>query len=598
MEGAVFLIPADSRRAHALAAAVLLAVVLAVFSPSLSGEFIHWDDDVLITENPAVQAMTPGTLKTIFTTYDPELYIPLTLLSYQINFLIAGPAPFLYHLTNTLLHAGNAFLVACIAYRLFRRQAVVALLAGFLFAVHPLQTEAVAWISARKDVLSAFFFLAATLLFLRHLERPSARRYLGIALLFLLALLSKANAVVFPVLLLLLVWYREGSVRRRDIVLAAPFFALSVLFGVVAVLGKSAQAGILRPWEFLLMSARSMAFYIEKLLLPVRLSALYPFEGAVTLASFPVLASCIFLLSLFLAATWRYRRSRWPLIALLSFGVLLAPSFINYRKGFAAADLYFASDRYAYLASVVFFFLLARLLERGMTRRLVPAAALPTAIVLLWSGLSFVQAGVWRSNIDLFTHVLGLYPSAYAAENNLGMTYYRLGELDRAEEHYHKALAIRPLAITWSNLGTLYRREGKLPKSAHAFQEALRINPGEHEAHFGRGILLAQAGQFREAEEAYRTAMALDPKDPGAPLNLGALYMLQGRYAEAVGQYQRALAIHPYYANAHYNLGVAYRRLGNAEEARRSFENALKYRPDMEQAEAQLREMGYPEDPR
>ncbi|TSD00496.1 MAG: O-GlcNAc transferase [Candidatus Peregrinibacteria bacterium Greene1014_49] len=571
-----------SRRHIILLGAVFLLLVLIAFGPSLFGEFIFWDDDLLVFENPIVQAITPWTLGKIFTTYDPELYIPLTFLSYQINFLIGGMSPFVYHLTNIFLHAGNALLVTGIAYLLLKGNRMAALLTGLFFAVHSLHTEAVAWVSARKDILSAFFFLLATFLFLLHEERPSRKRYIGMLLAFLCALLSKVIAVTFPVIMLLIVWHRSGRITRQDVMRMTPFFALSIVFGIIALYGKPGQIGTVHLLEFFFMACLSTVFYLQKIVAPVSLSVIYPFDGAIALSTPSILVSCLILAVLIIVSILLYRRMQWPLLSLFAFGILLAPTFINYRKGFEAQDVYFASDRYAYLASIVVLLGIAVLLEKGIRRVRGKAMAITVAILLLFVGLSFSQSRVWQSSTALFTHALSLYPTAQAAHNNLGTVYYRKGDLAEAEEHYKQAIAIRPLASTWSNLGTLYRRQGKLQEALTSFREAIHINPGEYDAYFGLGVLLVQAGKFPEAEDAYRKAMTLDPSDPGQ----------QGRYEDAVTQYQRALQIHPFYPNAHYNLGVVYRRMGKIEDARRSFESALHYRPDMEQARVQLREMG------
>ncbi|OGJ68028.1 hypothetical protein A3G69_01070 [Candidatus Peribacteria bacterium RIFCSPLOWO2_12_FULL_53_10] len=580
-----------SRRQIILLGGLVLVLVLLAFGPSLFGEFISWDDDLLVFENPVVQAMTPWTLWKIFTMYDPELYIPLTFFSYQINYLIGGMSPFVYHLTNILLHAGNALLVTGIAYLLLRGNRIAALLTGLLFAVHPLHTEAVAWISARKDILSAFFFLLATFLFLLHEERPSQKKYAGIFIAFLCALLSKVSAVTFPVMMFLIVCYRSGKISRQDVKRMIPFFALSIIFGVIALYGKSGQMGAVHPLEIFFMAARSIVFYLQKIVAPVSLSIFYPFDAPIAFTTPAIFVSCLILGALIVASILLYRRVRWPFLSLLAFGILLAPTFINYRRGFAAQDVYFASDRYAYLASIIALLMIAALLERGMRRSRGPVLLATSAIVIVFITLSFSQSRLWQGSIPLFTHALSLYPTAQTAHNNLGTVYYQKGDLENAEEHYKQAIALRPLASTWSNLGTLYRKQGKLQESLISFREAIRTNPGEYDAYFGLGILLSQAGKFPEAEEAYRRARILDPHDPGAPLNLGALYVQQGRYAEAVEQYLRALQIHPHYPNAYYNLGVVYRRMGKMEEARQAFEHALKYRPDMGQAEVQLQEM-------
>ena len=142
-----------------------LAAGFLMYGFSLGNEFVRFDDGMLITENPAVRVINAASLKAIFTHFDPELYIPLTLMSYQLDFLLGGADPLMYHLTNLVLHIFNALLVSWLVYAISKGRPGVALLAGFLFLAHPLHTEAVAWASARKDVLSAFFFLSSNVPF-------------------------------------------------------------------------------------------------------------------------------------------------------------------------------------------------------------------------------------------------------------------------------------------------------------------------------------------------------------------------------------------------------------------------------------------------
>jgi len=135
-------------------------LTFALYGSSLSNSFVRWDDGMLIYENPAIREITPSTLKTVFTSYDPELYIPLTFMSYQVDYALGGTNPTIYHAQNLFWHTLNALLVAGFILLLSRRK-WIALLCGVLFAIHPLHTEAVAWASARKDVLSTFFFLVS-----------------------------------------------------------------------------------------------------------------------------------------------------------------------------------------------------------------------------------------------------------------------------------------------------------------------------------------------------------------------------------------------------------------------------------------------------
>ena len=153
-----------------LLAAVLFGLLLLIYSRSLWNDFVLWDDDYLIVHNPLIRSLSPHAIWTAFTSYDPELYIPLTFLSYQLNYLIGGLHPFIFHLTNLLLHGINAMLISRIAFKLSQKNVWITAAAGLLFAVHPLHTEAIVWASARKDVLASTFFLVSLFLYLRYRE--------------------------------------------------------------------------------------------------------------------------------------------------------------------------------------------------------------------------------------------------------------------------------------------------------------------------------------------------------------------------------------------------------------------------------------------
>src|SRR3989338_4850543 len=186
-----------TRREAAIYVGVLFAALFIVYGHSLWNGFVNWDDGLLIYENPIVQEFSFRSIYTAFTSYDPELYIPLTLLSYQWNHVVGGLNPFVYHLTNLILHAFNALFVAWIALLLGKNKWIAAV-TGLIFALHPLHTEAVVWASSRKDVLAAFFALLSIGLYLLYQESGDRRSYLGSLVMFLLALLSKVSVILLP----------------------------------------------------------------------------------------------------------------------------------------------------------------------------------------------------------------------------------------------------------------------------------------------------------------------------------------------------------------------------------------------------------------
>ena len=331
---------------HAAIALVLLT--LAAFGPWIDNAFVALDDNYLIYANPAVQHITLGSVAHVFSTYDPQLYIPLTFLSWQINAAVFGINATAFHLVNLLLHCGNVVLVLLLLRRLGGNLFVAGVTAA-LFAIHPLQTEAVLWAAGRKDVLSGFFALLSMLLYLRYRDDERGRTLFWSVLCFALALLSKVSVVLLPGIFLLVDWLSDGRMRRRQILGKMPYGILSALFLAVAVVGKSrllAQSGGIVN---ILLPFRSTLFYLEKVFAPTGLSVIYPYRPSGSLlADFgaPVIvATLLGIVTLFLIVK---RRRSWALAAGMFF-LFLAPSYSTYFKnGF----LYFASDRYVYLALI------------------------------------------------------------------------------------------------------------------------------------------------------------------------------------------------------------------------------------------------------
>ncbi|MDH4197222.1 MAG: hypothetical protein OEW05_07445, partial [Candidatus Aminicenantes bacterium] len=270
----------ESGRWNGLILALILVLTAAVFSNSLRNEFIdELDDDIYIVNNTAVKDLSAAGLKTILTTFVAGNYHPLTMLSYAVEYRLFGLDPHAYHRTNRLLHGLNTALVFALVWSLWRRRAA-AVLAALLFAVHPLRVESVSWISERKDVLYAFFFLAALLAYVSYMkDRTKRGRLAGAFVLFLLSLLSKPMAVTFPVVLLLIDVYLQRKLDRRAWLEKVPFFILAVVFGALTLTtqdpGSTLQemAGRYGFFERLFFPFYALAFYLAKLFVPTGLSA-------------------------------------------------------------------------------------------------------------------------------------------------------------------------------------------------------------------------------------------------------------------------------------------------------------------------------------
>ena len=296
----------------------ILALTAAVYLPGVfRNAFVTLDDTLLITKNIAVQGLTLEHLRMIFTTYDPELYVPLTLLSYQIEYTIAGLHPALFHLTNLLLHLSSVALVFGVITLISERftddekqQNVLAAFVALLFALHPLQTEAVTWAAARKDTLSATLTLLSLWSFLTYRKRDAAEWYVASIVFFALALLSKVSVLLMPLVLIALDLLSARSTAKR-LKEMMPLLGLSLLFGIIALFGKAEHVRELPVFEHVLISVKSIGFYIAKFWLPLGLTVYKPELGVVSILRADILLSLIVVLVL-LVCGWIFRR-RLPL---------------------------------------------------------------------------------------------------------------------------------------------------------------------------------------------------------------------------------------------------------------------------------------------
>lgn len=561
-----------------------------VYLRVLGHEFVRWDDGMLIYENPAIRGITPWTLTWVFTHFDPELYIPVTFISYQINYLLGGIQPFVYHLTNLLLHAGNAALIVWLVHLLTGKMRV-AVLCGLLFAIHPLHTEAVAWASGRKDVLSGIFFLGSWIAWQQWWSGDGTRRSYAASIAFhLLALLSKVMAATLPAVLLLHVILFEPRRTREAVRALLPHITLSSILVVVGFLGKERLVAATSLLQKALMACVSTVFYIKQILIPRAFSLLYPFPGEVTFFRLDVMIAVAVMTLLLLAALIFWKKRPAITFCILGYIGTLAPTFLNFSKG-TDFDVYFASDRYAYIPSI-FVFLLAAvfvdrfsdMLEKGGPAKLPrsPFFILTLCMTVILSLLAIRQSDVWQNTRTLFAHVISVYPEmSHVAHNNLANMERLEGNLEAAIIEAQKALAIRPHAKTWTNLGAVYRKQGNFPEAHRAYDEALKLDPKSAYAHFGLGIVLLQEGKEESAKAEYLRALELDATVEEIHVNLGALEAKNGNYEAAAAEYRKAIAVNPFQVQALFNLGVALTQLKRTDEAVHAYREAIRFQPSL-----------------
>ena len=532
-----------------------------------------------------------------------QQYYPLLHSAFWLEHRMWGDAVAGYHLTNIALHAFSACLVVMIVRRL---SLPGAWLAGLIFALHPVNVEAVAWISEQKSTLSGVFCLASLLAYLHFDQNRRKSQYLLATVLFVLALLSKTVTATLPAVLLVIFWWQRGRLTwKRDVLPLLPWFALGISAGLFTAWVEKTFVGargadfLLTPLQRVLIAGRAICFYAGKLLWPVNLTFFYPhwnIDPAVWWQwLFPAGVVAASAIGLVLAA----RRYRGPLASLLIFSGTLFPvlGFLNvypFRYSYVA-------DHFQYLASLGIIVpvtsVLARAIERAHRERTLPSVC--SAVLILIPGvLTWRQSHTYTRYRDPLPRIAGAQSASWMAHNNLGMLLADaclagFPDADRGVPRKAVALESEILTEAHNNLGiALSHIPGRLPEAIAEYQAALRIAPDYAETHDDLGSALARIpGRLPDAIAEYQAALRIKPDFAEAHYNLGnaADSGIPGQLQDAIAEYQAALSIRPDYAEAHYGLGSALSLIpGRLPEAIAEYQTALQINPDYAQAHFDL----------
>ncbi|GAM10543.1 transmembrane and TPR repeat-containing protein 3 [Geobacter sp. OR-1] len=525
----------ESRNYIRLVAAAVGIITLLVYLPALNCGFINLDDPFYITNNPFIKSLDPGSIRRIFTESHLAAWLPLTYLSFALDHLFWGDNPTGYHLTNIILHALNAGLVALLTHRILIANdcvlqkwhyPVLLLFAGLLFSVHPLRVESVAWASARKDVLNGLFTIAAILSYLSYVRRKAAGepRYLipyALALAcFVLSLLAKQVSVTLPVILLLLDWYpldRIGKGRWRGALIEKiPFGVISLVITALTIYfagsGKS------------LISMRDMPFYVRGVisgnaifeycrlwLFPVGISPYFVVPRPLPY-SYLVRTVLVVLVLLYMSRDF-LRRKGWA-VTWFCFIVLLAPMLAFIQAG---DDLALAA-RYTYLPSIApgiavaaGIALLSRRLKPVRLRPVLIASLLTAALIVAVNiGISLQLIKVWKDTGSFWSRVIEIDPLG-RAYGDRGVFYLINGKSGAAVADFNAAIAI----AAKSGVGSIYNLYafrgvalsdiGRYEEAVADFDKAIELYP--HPTYFQqRGAALKALGRFDAANEDLRRA--------------------------------------------------------------------------------------------
>ena len=575
--------------------AAIFCATLIAYLPALGGGLL-WDDNHHVTR-PELQSLH-GLWRIWFDPAATQQYYPLLHSAFWLEHRMWGDAALGYHLVNVALHAAAACLVLAIARRLALPGAR---LAAFVFALHPVCVEAVAWISEQKSTLSAVFYLAAALVYL-HFDRSRRRSlYIAAAGLFVAAVLAKTVTATLPAALLVVLWWQQGRLRwKRDALPLLPWFAFGVPAGIVTAwiertsIGAQGADFALTLLERFLLASRAVWFYLGKVLWPANLMFTYP-RWTLDAATWWQYLFPAGLLGLLIGLCIVARRHRGPLAGFLIFAGTLFPvlGFLNVYPFLFA----WVADHFQYLASLGIIVPAASALAMAAPRILRGRTAAATAGAVLAGALGVMtwrQCGMYRDSETLYRATLERNPASWMAHTNLcALLSENPTGLAEAIRQCEAALRIRPdYAEAHNDLGTaLARVPGRVPEAIAHFEAAIRAKPAFAEAHFNlANALVFVPGRLPEAIAEYRAACRIRPDYLEARMNLATvLARVPGGLPEAIAEYRAVIAIAPNLAEPHNNLAGALAEIPERQaDAIREYRTALRLKPDYAKAHNNL----------
>jgi len=597
----------DSKKRRLICLGLALFTLITYWR-TIHNDFVNFDDDVYVTDNPWVNGgLTLSGIARAFTHFYAANWHPITWLSHMLDCQLFGLQPGPQHAVNLLFHSANAVLLFLLLNRMTGALWRSAMVAG-LFAVHPLHVESVAWIAERKDLLCAFFGLLALLCYAQYVTRDKWQaagnaptrssaafhlsHYYWLALFFFaLGLMSKPMLVTLPFAMLLLDFWPlerfrshgpEFSVGKFKRLLAEkiPFFALTAISCVVTYCAQKSGGAITTveyPAAFRVANAMvSYLRYIERTFWPGKLAVIYPFSTI----SFPQAAGAgLLLLAVSILCVAAARRRPYLLTGWLWYLGTLVPVI-----GLIQVGRQSSADRYTYLPLIGLFIIVvwgaADLLEAAKVRK--SAAATVSVLVLLSCALDTTyQLQFWKNSVTLFGRALAITTDNALAQNDYATALVAAGHIPDALPHYGEAARLAPDdALIQNNYGVALARNGQINAAIIRYEGAIQLQTNYTDAYNNLGAALAAEGHFDEAASALSQAMAIEPDNAGINLNLGLALLKLRRVQDAAQEFSEAVRLEPALPEAQYQYGLCLAMMRQPQAGMEHLQTALGLHPD------------------
>lgn len=576
-------------RQNVLLTSVLVLTFL-VLSPALRNGWTNLDDPIYILENNLIKELSWESIRQMFTTFQVNgSYNPLVLLSWAVDYHFSELSPSFYHYTNLFLHLIVVSLVFYLALLLSKNK-WVAFGTSLLFGIHPMHVEAVAWVTARKDLLYTLFYILGLIAYYFYQENKAhSYKWYYFFLCFMcyvLSLFSKGSAITFPLIL----WAMDYLKKRKDIQLLffekIPFIILSIVFTYISIKAQDLGEALQFRAFYSVFDSLSVGFYgyldyLIKLVVPYRLSGLHPYPTPsgtpvpwyFSVAAIPVLAIAGYCIS-------KIRTNRTLVFGFAFFFITLIP--VIQVLSFAISV---TADRFTYLPYFGLFYLITIgivwiMHNRPKFKKL--SIVLVTGFLLFLSIKTFSYSKIWKNSDTVWSRVIKFYPDYFVSYVNRAAYRIEIGQLEKALKDCDKAIILKPnYYLAYYNRGYIYSKLGNIEKAIDNYTQTITLNNNSFQAYQNRGILYVQLNRLDDAYSDFNRAVLLKPKDPLAFLNRASLFEETQNYIKAIDDASTAISLDSTLSKAYYLRGTSYIRIGQKDKAIIDFTKAIEYNSNM-----------------
>jgi protein O-mannosyl-transferase len=544
----------------------ILAIACFVFLPSINYHFTNWDDDIYVTNNPAIHQLSLESLAGLFRPTAKYMYHPLTMVSYSLDWKSGEGSPLAFHATNILLHLLNILLVFVFLRKILASEGAV-LFATAVFALHPLQVESVAWISARKELLYTFFYLAALSMYFQQEKKNRFLYYVISLFFFACSLFSKPTAVTLPMVIVLAEFWRTKKLGIKEVYRILPFFIGALTFAFFFIRNQTEQAPPpMKYYSFtqqFLLIAYQLVFYLWKALLPFKLSSCYAYPQLMNnMLPWVYYATPVFFAAI-AAALWLLKKKSATLSAgLIFYVVTLSP--VLQLVPFNNASL--VADRYMYLPilGIAFFFCQCAEFIESQLSSYVPKIHIPKGLpaglfVLCLFVISVGRISVWQDSITLFNDVIEKNDRINIAYGDRANAKILAGDFSGALEDCNRLIEISPSnGKAYYNMGTAHSGLKLYRDAADDFSRSIDLGYTVASVYYNRGTACYHLGSIDSALSDYRATELRDPQFADAQYSIGYV-MLHDRKdpAAALRCFESVLSVHPDHVEALYQKASA-----------------------------------------